>query len=70
MWIPRRLEPRLCQLAASRPVVVLTGARQTGKTALCRHLFPDHRYVSLICPVRRPRRRAIRRPSWPAIQSL
>lgn len=50
MWIPRRLEPRLCRLAATRPVVVLTGARQTGKTALCRHLFPDHRYVSLDLP--------------------
>lgn len=50
MWIPRRLEPRLRQLVATRPVVVLTGARQTGKTALCRHLFPDHAYVSLDLP--------------------
>jgi predicted AAA+ superfamily ATPase len=24
------------------PAVVLTGARQTGKTTLVRHLFPDH----------------------------
>jgi predicted AAA+ superfamily ATPase len=31
MWIPRRVEPRLRQLAATRPVVVLTGARQSGK---------------------------------------
>ena len=50
MWIPRRLEARLLQLAATRPVVVLTGARQTGKTALCRHLFPEHAYVSLDLP--------------------
>ncbi len=27
-----------------------SGARQTGKTALCRHLFPDHHYVSLDLP--------------------
>lgn len=50
MWIPRRLEPRLRQLVATRPVVVLTGARQTGKTALCRHLFPEFSYVSLDLP--------------------
>lgn len=50
MWIPRRLEPRLRQLAATRPAVVITGARQTGKTALVRHLFPEHAYVSLDLP--------------------
>lgn len=49
-WIQRQIEPRLRRLAATRPVVVLTGARQTGKTALCRHLFPDHHYVSLDLP--------------------
>jgi len=31
-------------------VVVFTGARQIGKTALCRHLFPDHHYASLDLP--------------------
>jgi len=49
-WIQRQIEARLRRLAATRPVVVLTGARQTGKTALCRHLFPDHHYVSLDLP--------------------
>lgn len=49
-WIERQIEPRLERLAATRPVIVLTGARQTGKTALCRHLFPDHHYVSLDLP--------------------
>ena len=34
----------------TRPVVVLTGARQTGKTALVRRLFPQHAYVSLDLP--------------------
>ncbi len=49
-WIHRQIESRLERLAATRPVVVLTGARQTGKTALCRHLFPNHHYVSLDLP--------------------
>jgi len=44
------VEPRLRQLAATRPVVVLTGARQTGKSALTRRLFPDHHLVTLDLP--------------------
>ena len=50
MWIPRDLEPRLRQSARTRPVVVLTGARQTGKTSTLRRLFPDHGFVSLDLP--------------------
>ena len=50
MWIPRTIEPQLQQLAATRPVVVLTGARQTGKTSTLRRLFPGHGFVSLDLP--------------------
>lgn len=50
MWIARALEPSLKQLAATRPVVVLTGARQTGKTSTLRRLFPEHDFVSLDLP--------------------
>jgi hypothetical protein len=50
MWIPRDIEPRLQRSARSRPVVVLTGARQTGKTSTLRRLFPDHKFVSLDLP--------------------
>ena len=50
MWIERCISPRLKRLAASRPVVVVTGARQTGKTALLRRLFPDHHGVTLELP--------------------
>lgn len=50
MWIDRLLEPVLAQRARTRPVVVLTGARQTGKTALVRRVFPAHTYVSLDLP--------------------
>jgi predicted AAA+ superfamily ATPase len=42
MWIERRIEPRIRSLAATRPVVVITGGRQTGKTSLARRLFPRH----------------------------
>lgn len=36
-YIVRWVEPRLAEAAAAHPVVVLTGARQTGKTTLLRH---------------------------------
>ncbi|MBD5337970.1 MAG: ATP-binding protein [Bacteroides sp.] len=29
------------------PVIVVTGPRQSGKSTLCRHLFPDYTYVNL-----------------------
>jgi len=50
MWIDRSLEPLLRQRAAQRPVVVLTGPRQTGKTSLVRRLFGDYAFVSLDLP--------------------
>lgn len=50
MWISRGIESRIAALAATRPAVVITGARQTGKTALARRLFPKHAYVSLDLP--------------------
>jgi predicted AAA+ superfamily ATPase len=50
MWIPRQIEPRLQRSARTRPVVVLTGARQTGKTSTFLRLFPNHGFVSLDLP--------------------
>jgi predicted AAA+ superfamily ATPase len=50
VWIPRSIEPRLRRSAHTRPVVVLTGARQTGKTSTFRRLFPEHAFVSLDLP--------------------
>lgn len=50
MWINRAIQDKLLSLSASRPVVLLTGARQTGKTSLLRRAFPDHHYVSLDLP--------------------
>lgn len=50
MWIERTIESLLLKRAEQRPVVVLTGARQTGKTSLVRRLFPRHEFVSLDLP--------------------
>src|SRR5258708_8497027 len=50
MWIARSIEARLRRSARTRPVVVLTGARQTGKTSTLRRLFPNHCFVSLDLP--------------------
>ena len=49
-WISRVSETRLLRLAKQRPVVVVTGARQTGKTSLVRRLFPGHGFVTLDLP--------------------
>lgn len=48
--IPRTLEPRLRYLADKFPVVTVTGPRQSGKTTLCRSIFPEKDYVSLEAP--------------------
>jgi len=50
MWIPRQFGERLRDVARHFPAVVLTGARQVGKSSLLRREFPDHAYVSLDVP--------------------
>ncbi|MCG5051897.1 MAG: hypothetical protein KA712_02965 [Myxococcales bacterium] len=50
MWIPRAQEEEFRRLVASRPVVLVTGARQTGKTSLVRRVLPGREYVSLDLP--------------------
>jgi uncharacterized protein len=47
MWIPRKIERPLQYIAKQFPALILTGARQTGKTSLLKRVFPDHSYVSL-----------------------
>ncbi len=46
-YIPRNAEPGIQYLASGYPVVVVTGPRQSGKSTLVKHAFPDHHYVSL-----------------------
>lgn len=51
--IPRNLEGRLRGLAKKFPTVTVTGPRQSGKTTLCRGVFPNKTYVSLEAPDQR-----------------
>lgn len=43
----RWITPQVKAAAGKFPVVVLTGARQVGKSTLLRHEFPDYKYISL-----------------------
>ncbi len=51
--IVRDLAPRLARAATQAPAVTVTGPRQSGKTTLCRALFPQHPYVTLEAPDQR-----------------
>lgn len=46
----RDISDKITTLATQFPAIVLTGARQTGKTTILRSLFPNHTYVSLDLP--------------------
>ncbi len=48
--IPRIAEKILVDRAARYPVVTVTGPRQSGKTTLCRMVFPDLPYANLEDP--------------------
>lgn len=45
--IPRTIAPKIIQYSKQYPVVTITGYRQSGKTTLCKMIFPDIPYVSL-----------------------
>ena len=46
----RHISPQVLEAAARNPVVTLLGPRQSGKTTLCRALFPGHNYLTLEAP--------------------
>jgi len=48
--VERDLTARLIQPARQFPAVTLTGPRQSGKSTLCRALFPKHPYANLEAP--------------------
>ena len=50
MLIDRTIEPVLKSLVLQYPVVMITGPRQSGKTTLCRKVFPEMAYVNLEAP--------------------
>ncbi|MDR1495344.1 MAG: ATP-binding protein [Clostridiales Family XIII bacterium] len=45
--IKREIENIIAEYTRTFPVVAFTGARQTGKTTLIKHLFPNYRYFNL-----------------------
>lgn len=45
--IPRILAHKIKDMSSKFPIVAVTGPRQSGKSTLLRHMFPDYRYVSL-----------------------
>lgn len=51
--LTRSITPTLLRLAASFPVLAMTGPRQSGKTTLARQQFADKPYVSLEDPIER-----------------
>lgn len=51
MWVEREIGNKIKSLVPKRPSILLTGARQTGKTSLLKRLFPDYSYVSLDLPL-------------------
>jgi predicted AAA+ superfamily ATPase len=50
MWIDRQLSGQVLAAARQFPALVVTGGRQTGKTTLLRHLFPQASFASLDLP--------------------
>ncbi|MEA3410041.1 MAG: ATP-binding protein [Pseudomonadota bacterium] len=51
MWIEREISSLVDRVHSERPALLLTGARQTGKSSLLKHLFPEHHSVSLDVPL-------------------
>lgn len=47
MYYHRNLTPAIEEAHKYFPVILVTGARQVGKSTLCRHLFPDYKFVNL-----------------------
>ncbi len=47
MFIPRKIASEILAQQKFFPVTTLTGPRQSGKTTLCRELFPNYRYANL-----------------------
>jgi uncharacterized protein len=50
-YVTREIELELAAAALQFPAIVVTGARQTGKSTLLQHTFPDATYVTLDDPL-------------------
>jgi len=50
MYIDREIEAEILKGVSGFPVITITGPRQSGKTTMIKHLFPDKKYISLEDP--------------------
>ncbi len=62
----RKIKAYIKERSASKTgkIFVYTGARQTGKTTLSRHLFPDFKYLSIDDPVLCGRYKQLSAKQW------
>jgi uncharacterized protein len=51
MYYPRHLEPVVARIANRKPVLVLTGARQVGKSTMLKEVYHNINYVTLNRPL-------------------
>lgn len=47
MWIERSLSKKIVEISRSRPALLITGARQVGKSSLLHELFKNIEYITL-----------------------
>ncbi len=46
-YVPRLISSKIVEASKFFPVIVVTGPRQSGKTSLCKHLYPEFTYTNL-----------------------
>ena len=51
MYIHRHIEPVVARISKRKPVLVLTGARQVGKSTMLKEVYKDINYVTLNRPL-------------------
>ena len=51
MYFRRHIEPVVERIAKRKPVIVLTGARQVGKSTMLKTVYKDIRYITLNRPL-------------------
>lgn len=51
MYYSRHLEPVVARIAKRKPVIVLTGARQVGKSTMLKEVYHDINYITLNRPL-------------------
>lgn len=51
MYYHRHIEPVIARIAKRKPVIVLTGARQIGKSTMLKEVYEGIRYISLNRPL-------------------